>query len=138
MDEVNWILIIVFTLLVFVVLFFPKIGLWERWRQYKKSQKKELLEDALKYIFDQEQQGHYVNTDSLQGKLKLNPKTVFNLLAQMESQGLVNHHQNRINLSENGEKLALQIVRAHRLWERYLADEARLHLDKVHTVAQRR
>jgi DtxR family Mn-dependent transcriptional regulator len=32
----------------------------------------------------------------------------------------------------------LQVVRAHRLWERYLADEARLPLEKIHSEAERR
>jgi DtxR family Mn-dependent transcriptional regulator len=34
--------------------------------------------------------------------------------------------------------LALQVVRAHRLWERYLADEARVPLERVHLAAERR
>ncbi len=37
-----------------------------------------------------------------------------------------------------GEQLALQVIRAHRLWEKYLVDEARVPLTEVHTMADRR
>jgi DtxR family Mn-dependent transcriptional regulator len=40
-------------------------------------------------------------------------------------------------LTPDGERRALQVVRAHRLWERYLADEARLPLSQLHGEADR-
>lgn len=137
MDGTTWLTIIGFVLLL-GILFFPKYGVLDRWRHYHKSLQREKLEDALKYIFNQEQAGHYVNRDSLKGNLELSEKRTTTLIQQMEMQGLVRHHKNQFNLTDDGEKLALQIVRAHRLWERYLADEARLPLDKVHTTAHRK
>lgn len=43
-----------------------------------------------------------------------------------------------LHLTAEGERWALHVVRAHRLWERYLADEARMPLAQVHAEAQRR
>jgi DtxR family Mn-dependent transcriptional regulator len=43
-----------------------------------------------------------------------------------------------LRLTPAGEQLALQVIRAHRLWERYLVDEARMPLVDVHAEAERR
>jgi DtxR family Mn-dependent transcriptional regulator len=60
------------------------------------------------------------------------------LVGHMQAQGLVSSHGAEFRLTSEGEKLALQIVRAHRLLERYFADEARLPLRRVHAAAERR
>jgi DtxR family Mn-dependent transcriptional regulator len=41
-------------------------------------------------------------------------------------------------LTPEGERLAVEVIRAHRLWERYLADEAGMNLQDIHTEAERR
>ena len=136
--NLTWIIILIGFLLLLLLFFFPKIGLVNRWKQYRKSNERERLEDALKYIFDMEQQGQPVNVDALVGKLKISSNQVYQLLAIMSEQGLVSQQQNLIHLTDDGEKLALQVVRAHRLWERYLLDEARMPLHQVHAHAHRR
>jgi DtxR family Mn-dependent transcriptional regulator len=56
----------------------------------------------------------------------------------MEVQGLVETKGNDVCLTADGERWALHVVRAHRLWERYLADEARMPLERVHEEAHHR
>ncbi|MEW5721258.1 MAG: metal-dependent transcriptional regulator, partial [Chloroflexota bacterium] len=60
------------------------------------------------------------------------------LIEGMENQGLLDSRGTELHLTAEGERWALHIVRAHRLWERYLADEARMPLEQVHTEAHRR
>jgi DtxR family Mn-dependent transcriptional regulator len=60
------------------------------------------------------------------------------LLAEMEMLGYVRHEGMEVHLTASGERWALHIVRAHRLWERYLADEARMPLGQIHEEAHRR
>jgi DtxR family Mn-dependent transcriptional regulator len=43
----------------------------------------------------------------------------------------------QLQLLEEGRRRALQVVRAHRLWERYLADELRVPLAQLHGPAER-
>jgi DtxR family Mn-dependent transcriptional regulator len=74
----------------------------------------------------------------LDGALQLSSRDTYALIQQLEAQGLVQPHNRELALTTDGQLWALQIVRAHRLWERYLADEARLPLDKIHTEAHRR
>jgi len=70
--------------------------------------------------------------------MNINPTETLKLITRMESQGLLASRDGGLHLTSQGERWALQIVRAHRLWERYLADEARLPLEKVHSEAERR
>ena len=56
----------------------------------------------------------------------------------MESQGLLETQGSQLHLTAEGERWAMHVVRAHRLWERYLVDEARMPLNKIHDVAQKR
>jgi len=60
------------------------------------------------------------------------------LIENMETQGLIESRGSELYLTTDGERWALHVVRAHRLWERYLTDEARMPLEKVHTEAHRR
>ena len=60
------------------------------------------------------------------------------LVGRMQRQGLVSARGQEFSLTPEGERLALQVVRAHRLLERYFADEARLPLATVHAAAERR
>jgi DtxR family Mn-dependent transcriptional regulator len=56
----------------------------------------------------------------------------------MQRQGLLNASGQTFSLTPDGERLALQVVRAHRLLERYFADEARLPLRDIHAAAERK
>jgi DtxR family Mn-dependent transcriptional regulator len=55
----------------------------------------------------------------------------------MEAKGLVTVTGDDIRLSNEGRRWALQVVRAHRLFERYLADETSLPLQELHQHAHR-
>jgi Fe2+ transport system protein FeoA/Mn-dependent DtxR family transcriptional regulator len=46
--------------------------------------------------------------------------------------------QGRVHLTETGEARAWELIRAHRLWERYLVDREGMPLDAVHAEAHRR
>lgn len=96
------------------------------------------IEDALKHLFEQEYRGRHATLSSLAGVLRLPDRPVLALVTRMQTLGLVNARDQEFDLTPDGERLALQVVRAHRLLERYFADEARLPLSKVHAAAERR
>ena len=70
--------------------------------------------------------------------LRLSGPTVLALVTKMQRQGLVSTTGQTFSLTPEGERLALQVVRAHRLLERYFADEARLPLRDIHAAAERK
>ncbi len=111
------------------------------WRWYRRRQSfhtRQRTEDALKHLFEQEYRGRYASLSSLKGALRLPDAPVLALVARMQALDLVRARGQEFDLTPAGERLALQIVRAHRLLERYFADEARLPLGQVHAAAERR
>lgn len=117
---------------------FPRYGLLARGRMQKQLNQRRLLEDALKLIFNQQQEGQPADRFRLAVELKLAMPAVQGLIAGLEAQQLVTSRQGHLVLTVEGQRWALQVIRAHRLWERYLADEARMPLEKIHLAAHQR
>jgi DtxR family transcriptional regulator, Mn-dependent transcriptional regulator len=110
-----------------------------RWYHRRQSfHARQRSEDALKHLFEQEYRGRHGSLASLKGALRLPDGPVLALVARMQALDLVRARGQEFDLTPAGERLALQIVRAHRLLERYFADEARLPLKQVHAAAERR
>jgi len=124
--------------LLLIYFFIPRFGLRALYEEWRGARQREQVEDALKHLLDREQGGRHASPESLAGTLDLRRVKTTALIASMESQGLIESRGPEIHLTPEGEHWAMHIVRAHRLWERYLADEARMPLEKVHSEANRR
>lgn len=118
-------------------LFLPRLGLLPRWRARQASRERALTEDGLKHLLLYALRGQPATQASLAGTLGLPAKKLVKLLARMEARGMIHSTAGHIELQPDGERRAREIVRAHRLWERYLADEVRTPLEKVHGEAER-
>ncbi|HSF81949.1 MAG TPA: metal-dependent transcriptional regulator [Anaerolineales bacterium] len=119
-------------------IFHPQRGLLVQWRARSVSGRRNQVEDALKYLLKQEQSGRHASPEALAGAMHLSGTEILGLITRMEAQGLLKTLGGGLHLTPDGERWALHVVRAHRLWERYLADEARLPLQQVHREAERR
>jgi len=131
----NWYWLIAILL---VAAIFPRFGFIALYKDWRSAKEREQLEDALKHLLDREQQGRNASPESIAGTLNLPRGKVTHLVSEMESQGLLETHGSRLHLTTEGTRWAMHIVRAHRLWERYLVDEARMPLNKIHGEAQKR
>ncbi|MFN2125028.1 MAG: metal-dependent transcriptional regulator, partial [Candidatus Promineifilaceae bacterium] len=109
--------------LVLAVLFWPNRGLVPRWRQGRRMTMRVRSEDALKHIYKYEMKGNQATFATIAGTLNISLNETAALINQMEADGLVHTEQGEITLTANGRDAALHIIRAHRLWERYLAEE---------------
>ncbi len=136
MTLVTWFLILLAVMM--LIVFFPRYGLFTRIVDWRDLRRREQVEDALKHLLDREQQGRHASPESLAGILNLPAGDVMRIITRMESQNLIEHRGMQLHLTSEGERWAMHIVRAHRLWERYLADEARMPLANVHKEANRR
>jgi DtxR family Mn-dependent transcriptional regulator len=103
------------------------------WRRRRRVRR----EDALKQICSARQEGHSLTRAELAGRLGLSQRSVLRLSQELEAAGLVRSRAGILELTEAGERLGLQVLRGHRLWERYLADEAHIPLDRLHAPAER-
>jgi len=115
----------------------PRFGLIARWAGWKRARRRALLEDALKHLLHLAERGQPGSAASLAGALGIGQNRTVQLVAKMESRGMVQTHSGGFRLTPEGERVALHIVRAHRLWERYLADEAGVPLSKLHDAAEK-
>ncbi|MBI4540990.1 MAG: FeoA domain-containing protein [Gemmatimonadetes bacterium] len=129
-----WLLIIGGVLL---LLFLPRYGLVPRGRRWRKLHSRILVEDALKHLLRCQHAGERATLESLAGALRMGRTRLPSFVARMEASGLLRSRAGGLVLTGEGERLAVHVVRAHRLWERYLADEAGLPLDQLHRAAER-
>lgn len=129
--------LIAFTVILLAA-FLPRVGILAQYKIYRAAREREQMEDALKHLLDREQQGRHASPESLAGTLGRPRQKVTRLIETMETKGLLESRGGQLHLTAEGERWALHVVRAHRLWERYLADEARMPLEKVHTEAHHR
>ncbi len=129
---------LVLAILLTAAIFIPRVGLIAIYKTYRAARERELVEDALKHLLDREQHGRQASPESLAGTLNLQRTRVMKLIEDMETQGLLESRGSNLHLTTQGERWALHVVRAHRLWERYLTDEARMPLGKIHGESERR
>ncbi len=95
-------------------------------------------ENYLKTLFKLEnQQIKKVNNVALSKALDLNPATVLEMVRKMNERKLVEVLADKtIQLTEKGKKLALQIIRRHRIWEVFLVDKLNYKWNEVHDLAE--
>lgn len=121
---------------IIVVLVWPDRGLLWRWRRARRRQQRVLIEDALKHVHTRSHRGYRATPESLAGALGLSLREAVNLMARMEAQKLLQSTGEGLRLTPQAQGWALQVIRAHRLWERYLADEVGMPLSDLHAAAE--
>jgi len=85
-------------------------------------------EEYLEAIYRLEEKKGFARTTELANYLKVVPGSVTNTVEHLEKHGLIIHEPYKgVRLSDEGRKLALKVLRKHRLAERFLTDM--LHLD---------
>jgi DtxR family Mn-dependent transcriptional regulator len=137
MTEIGALLWILVALLVGVGVFAPTHGGVARLRRYRASVAREHTENALKHLLSQAMAGQAASLGSLQGALRLGDRPLLALIDRLQREGLMRPDGSAFRLTAAGERLALHVLRAHRLWELYLADELGVPLNRVHTRAER-
>jgi len=129
-------LVLILGLLVVAVLV-PKYGLAAQFHVYRAAKARERTENALKHLLRQATDGHSASFQSLKGELGLSDRTLLTLTERLEHEGLIHSDGTHLKLTPEGERVALHVLRAHRLWEVYLAEELGMPLDRVHAEAER-
>jgi DtxR family Mn-dependent transcriptional regulator len=116
------------------------LGLWLRRRiQSAQGRRRRIqVEDALKHIHDCQYRGVTATGASVAGALGASQGRAVALVAAMERKGLVVAHGGGLALTPLGRALALQVIRAHRIWERFMTDELGAALGDVHAAAEAR
>ncbi len=117
-------------------LFWPDKGLFHRWQRTRRVTQRVLREDALKHIHRAERSGRHPTVQSVAGDLDISTDKAAELLTNMTDMGLIVSCNGDFKLTPAGQESALHIIRAHRLWERYLADETGFSEAEWHAQAE--
>ncbi len=119
------------------VVFRPERGWFWQWQRGQKLTAKVLQEDALKHIHQCETHGDKPSVNSIAGALKVSPDEVTRVINNLEAHDLLQFEGGDIRLTPAGREYALRMIRAHRLYERYLADETGYEETEWHDRAER-
>src|SRR6266536_6091039 len=95
------------------------------------------VQDYAKAIYAVESRTGVASTNALAERLGVRPASVSGMLRKLDALGLVVHERYRgVRLTASGRKVALEILRHHRLLELYLADNLGMGWDTVHAEAE--
>ncbi len=96
------------------------------------------VEDYLKAIYVLETEGNRATTTNIAEALSVSSASVTNMLKRLATLKLITHKSYRgAELTEAGEKIALEIIRHHRLLELYLKEMLGYSWDEVHDEAEK-
>ncbi len=95
------------------------------------------VEDYVKAIYTLEGGEGSVTTTALAERLDVRPASVSGMLSKLTALGLVEHEPYRgVRLTEHGTRVALEVVRHHRLLELFLVENLGMSWDEVHAEAE--
>lgn len=93
-------------------------------------------ENYLKAVYHLGAESGSVSTNALAQQLKSKPASITEMTKRLNSKGLLHYKPYYgFSLSIEGKKLAVEIIRRHRLWEYFLAEKLGFSWDQVHELA---
>ncbi len=134
-DPLSSLLAGIAVIVVLAILFWPDRGLYIRWQQVRRMSARVLREDALKYLYTNELEGRLVTLQSLAGEMGISLDQAAQLLEEMTQLRLVETHDEAYELTPTGREVAVQVLRAHRLWEHFLSEHSGYSEEEWHARA---
>ena len=96
------------------------------------------VQDYLKTIYKLQEDTGVVSTSALAEAMEVAAASVTGMVKKLAGLKLVRHNPYQgVTLTKAGEKMALEVIRHHRLLELYLAEALGYSWDKVHEEAER-
>jgi DtxR family Mn-dependent transcriptional regulator len=94
-------------------------------------------ENYLKTIFHLQMEDGTVTTTVLAEKLQTRPASVTDMMKKLNAKKLLNYKPYYgFTLSPEGKKIALSVVRRHRMWEYFLSEKLKFGWNEVHMLAE--
>lgn len=94
-------------------------------------------ENYIKSIYHLQQETGMVNTNALAAEMQTKAASVTDMLKKLSGKKVLQYEKYRgFKLTDNGKKIALSVVRKHRLWEYFLVEKLGFAWDKVHDIAE--
>lgn len=98
----------------------------------------EAIQDYLKVIYKVEETGEEVTTNAIAARLQVTQPSVTGMVKKLSEMNLISYTPYQgVRLTEAGRKIALEVIRHHRLLELYLAKAMGYSWDRVHQEAEK-
>jgi DtxR family transcriptional regulator, Mn-dependent transcriptional regulator len=98
----------------------------------------EAIQDYLKAIYKLQETDGRATITALAREQGVSPASASAMVKKLSALGLLEHEPYRgARLSDDGKRVAIEVIRHHRLLELYLAQTLGLHVDDVHDEADR-
>ena len=95
------------------------------------------VEDYAKAIYELEVRDGCARTSALADRISVTPASASQMVKRLAELGLVSYSRYRgARLTEKGRRLALEVIRHHRLLELFLVEEFGMSWDQVHAEAE--
>lgn len=96
------------------------------------------VQDYIKFIYKLQHGGHEATTSAIAERLGISSASVTGMLKKLSKMGLLTYHPYQaVELTEPGRKIALEMIRHHRLIELYLQEALGFSWDQVDAEAER-
>jgi DtxR family Mn-dependent transcriptional regulator len=96
------------------------------------------VEDYLKVIYHLSSEGGFATTSDIASMLAVAPPSVSGMIKRLSEAGLIEHVPYRgVQLTNQGRRAALRMIRRHRIIEVYLTQRLNYDWDNVHEEAER-
>lgn len=129
--------LLVFLVAVIAALSVAVVILWRRTQRVALGLD-EITEDTLKALYHLSRQEPLIRPRALVRAANLQPGRYALIASELTRRRWAEAEGDALRITRSGERRALELIRAHRLWERYLADKEGLALDALHDEATRR
>ncbi|MBB5394939.1 metal-dependent transcriptional regulator [Mucilaginibacter sp. AK015] len=94
-------------------------------------------ENYLKAIYKLSMIAESVSTNQIAAELATKASSVTDMLRKLAEKLLINYTRYQgVTLTKTGEKVAVNIIRRHRLWEYFLVEKLNFKWDEVHEMAE--
>jgi manganese transport protein len=129
--------LVAFLLVIILILSVALVMLWRRSRRVSLGLD-EIAEDTLKALYHLSREHAPVRQRDLIRAADLQPGRYDLIVSELVRRGWAETEAEGLRITRAGERRALELIRAHRLWERYLADKGGVALGELHEEAMRR
>ena len=118
--------------------FRPTKGIYYLLKKNYRSTTKMIIEDILKLLYHNQISNKKLTTNDLTDKLNYNNKLLIESISKMIENELIFMEGDSFRLTELGNEYALQIIRAHRLWEKFLSEKTGFDKKEWHERAEKK
>ncbi len=115
----------------------PNHGVFFRMLRRRRVRQRVDGEDVLKAVYHLTETGLACTVSALASPTGLSVGRVTSTVKALASERFVELARGAVGFTSSGRQRAIQLVRAHRLWESYLVDEVGIDVESIHEEAER-